>query len=191
MKTNEREKYGITIKNILEISKIVSFKMHRIKELLFDEYDIKFSNKNLSEIVGKIFEKETADYLTKVTNYQVVNAKSDSDPDLCFMERGVIIKNIEIKVTSTLTAWTGGEFSKRPFDYLLISWGANFDEYFIACTHLEKDEWDSNIDKGYYGPSFKISKLKEKKDKIIILGNINQSGTRLIRENIYQAKLNL
>ena len=163
--------------------------MKKIKEILFDEYDIKFSNKNLSEIIGKIFEKETAEYLDKNTEFKVINAESDKDPDLCFYKNGEIIKNIEIKVTSTKSSWTGGEFSKRPFDYLLISWGGDYNEYFIVYTHIEKEEWDSNIAKGYYGPSFKVKKLNEKDDKIILLGSINHKGTGIIRENLFQTKL--
>jgi len=187
--SDESMKYGIIRSNIIEITKIVSEKLHKIEGSLLDEYDINFSNKNLSEIIGKIFEKETADFLSRKTEYQVINAKSDQDADLCFLKNGNVVKNVEIKVTSTINAWTGGEFSKRPFDYLLISWGENYDDFFIAYTHLEKDEWDSNIDKGYYGPSFTVKKLNEKSDKIILLGNINQQGTRVIRENIYQRKL--
>jgi hypothetical protein len=185
----DNETFGITRVNLFEIAKIVSFKMGKIKELLFDEYDIQFSNKNLSEIIGKIFEKETAEYLSKVTDYRVVNAKSDQDPDLSFRKKKKNIKFVEIKVTSTATAWTGGEFSKRPYDYILISWGENYDEYFIAYTHLEKEDWESNIKKGYYGPSFKVKDLKKKKNKTILLGRINKRGTRVIRENLFQTKL--
>ncbi len=184
----KNEEFGISKESIYEIVKIVSFKMNKFKEILFDEYDIKFSNKNLSEIIGKIFEKETAEYLDKTTEFKVVNAQSDKDPDLCFYKNGEIIKKIEIKVTSTKNSWTGGEFSKRPFDYLLISWGENFNEYFIAYTHIEKDEWKSNISKGFYGPSFRVRKLNEKNDKVILLGHINKNGTGLIREDIYQKK---
>ncbi|MBD3191171.1 MAG: hypothetical protein GF308_11025 [Candidatus Heimdallarchaeota archaeon] len=183
------EKFGITRNNLFEITKIVSHKMDKIKELLLDKYDIHFSNKNLSEIIGKIYEKETAEFLSKVTEFQVINAQSDQDPDLRFKKNKRTVKNVEIKVTSTLSTWTGGEFSKRPYDYILISWGENYDEYFIAYTHLEKDDWDSNIDKGFYGPSFKVKQLKQKKNKVILLGRINKRGTRVIRENIYQTKL--
>ncbi len=184
-----KEDFGINRGNMIAITKNVTFKMLKLKETLIDEYGIHLSNKNLSEIVGKIFERESATFLTKNTEYKVVNAQSDKDPDLTFFKGSKEVHKVEIKVTSTTTAWTGGEFSKRPFDYLLISWGENFTDYFIAYTHLEKEEWKSNIDKGYYGPSYKTKFLKEKKDKTIFLGRLNESGTRLIRENIYQKKL--
>ena len=181
--------FGITKENIRAITKIVSNKMLKIKEMLMDEYDIHFSNKNLSEIIGKIYEKEAADYLTKHTPYRVQNAQSDQDPDLVFYKDNEEVLKIEIKVTSTQTAWTGGEFSKRPYDYILVSWGKNFTSFFVAYTHLEKDDWESNIDKGFYGPSYKVKFLKEKKDKQIFIGRINERGTRIIREVIYQTKL--
>jgi len=186
---NDREKYGITRENIFEITKIVSFKMTKIKEVLLDEYDIKFSKKNLSEIIGKIFEKETAEYLDKVTKFQVLNAQKDKDPDLCFISNGEHVKYIEIKVTSTNSNWRGGEFSKRPYDYLLISWGGNFDNFFVAYTHIENDDWISSISKGYYAPIFKVEKLYNKIDKVIFIGKFRQSGKSLIRENINQTKL--
>ncbi|MCF2143105.1 MAG: hypothetical protein K9W42_05340 [Candidatus Heimdallarchaeota archaeon] len=181
---SENEKYGITRENLLEITKIVSKKMAKLKRILDNDLRIELSNKNLSEIVGKVLEKEIADYLSKVSNYQVINAHSDKDPDLQFLENNHVIKSIEIKVTSTTNAWTGGEFSKRPFDYLLISWGGNFDEFFIAYIHLEKDNWKSNISKSYYGPSFTVKMLNERKDKVILLGAINERGTRVIRETV-------
>ncbi len=185
----EMENYGITRENMLEIAIIVSNKMIKVKNLLMDEYDIHFSNKNLSEIIGKMFEKETASYLSNVTDYEVLNAQSDKDSDLNFTIKGESEKNVEIKVTSTKNTWTGGEFSQRPLDYLLISWGKNYEEYFIAYAHLEKEDWTSHFKKRFYGPSFKVKDLKDKSDKVILLGTINERGTGVIRENIFQKKL--
>jgi len=186
----EYEKFGITRENLLEIAKEVSFKMKKLKELT-DEFGIYLSNKNLSEIIGKIFEKETADFLSNETEYEVINAKSDKDPDLCFMKNGVSVKYVEIKVTSTYNTWTGGEFSQRPYAYLLISWGNNCNEFFIAFTRLMKDDWESRMKKGqrYYGPPFPVRKLNEKSEKIILMGRINERGTRVIREDLLQEKL--
>lgn len=102
-----------------------------------DEYDISFSNKNLSEIIGKIMEKVCADTFTQKLSFEVKRARVDKDPDLTFTE---IDAPMEIKITSTDKSWTGGEFSKRPFDYLLASWGGNFDEFFCCLVHLEKED---------------------------------------------------
>ena len=188
MNIEQFQEFGITRENIRSITKIVSKKMLKLKELLMGEYGTHLSKKNLSEIVGKLFEKETAVFLTNNTPYNVLNAQSDKDPDLVFSKDGKGILKVEIKVTSTVNTWTGGEFSKRPFDYLLISWGEDFTSYFIAYTHLEKDEWQSNIAKGFYGPSYKVKFLNEKKDKIILLGRINERGTGIVREDIFQTK---
>lgn len=183
-----KEDFGVNKGNMIAITKNVTFKMLKLKEMLVDEYEIHLSKKNLSEIVGKIFEKESAAFLTKNTKYKVVNAQSDKDPDLTFFKGSKTVHKVEIKITSTTNAWLGGEFSRRPFDYLLISWGENFTDYFIAYTHLETDEWQSNISKRFYGPSYKTKFLKEKQDKNIFLGSLSESGTKLIRENIYQKK---
>lgn len=161
--------------------------MHKYRDLINDD-EIELNNKNLSEIIGKQFEKEVARYLNDNTKYQVLNAQSDREPDIRFLENGVVKKNLEIKVTSTDRGWTGGEFSQRPYDYLLISWGSDFNSYFIAYCQLEKDDWKSNIDKKFYGPSLSIGSLKGKNFEIL-LGSTSQSGKKLIRENINQNKL--
>ena len=113
----------------------------------------------------------------------VKSAKSDREPDLYFTN---LKKPLEIKITSTEYAWTGGEFSQRPFDYLLVSWGGNFDEFFVCLVHLEKEDWTSRMDKKYYGPSYTIKKLFEREDKIIFVGKLIQKGKsiKLIRERI-------
>jgi folate-dependent tRNA-U54 methylase TrmFO/GidA len=180
-------KFGLTREIILEVMKEVSKRMLAIKKNIIEAYDISFSNKNLSEIIGKIMEKVAADIFTQKLGYKVVRATTDKDPDLFFTK---ISSPLEIKVTSTENAWTGGEFSKRPFDYLLVSWGGNFDEFFVALVHLEKNDWISHITKRYYGPSYPVKKLYERKDKIIFMGNIvkeKKGGKiKLIRENIKQ-----
>jgi len=166
--------------NLLVIMKEVSRIMGQVKTRLIDPYDIQFSNKNLSEIIGKIMEKVASDFFTEKLGYEVINAKSDKDPDLWFTK---ISLPMEIKMTSTTSAWTGGEFSKRPDDYLLCSWGGEFNKFFVCCVKLMKEDWKSNISKGFYGPSLSIKKLREIKDKIILIGEINEKG-RMIREKV-------
>ena len=152
-----------TRKNMLEIMKEVSRRMSEIKKYVIDPYDVCFSNKNLSEIIGKIMEKVASDVFTKNLGYEVKNAKADREPDLFFTKLKL---PIEIKMTSTINAWTGGEFSQRPFDYLLVSWGGDFDEFFVCLVHLQKEDWTSRMSKNYYGPSYNVRKLFERKDKI-------------------------
>ncbi len=98
--------------NLLAITKEVCRRMQAFKYELIVPYDIYLSNKNLSEIIGKIMEKVAADYFTQKMGYSVKNAHTDKEPDLFFTK---IELPMEIKMTSTTTAWTGGEFSRRPY----------------------------------------------------------------------------
>ena len=169
------------------IVKIVSETSKRMQEAnkhVFQKYDIHMSNKNLSEILSKIMEKVASDVFTAHFGSEVRKAGSDREPDLTFTKTG---RMLEIKVTSTANAWTGGEFSKRPLDYLLVSWGGNFDEFFVAFTHLKKSDWTSRFQSNYYGPSFDIKKLYKKKDKEIFLGNLtrNEKGNiKMLRKKM-------
>jgi hypothetical protein len=169
-----------TRQNLLEIMKEVSRRMLEVKKHLMDPYDVCFSNKNLSEIIGKIMEKVASDIFTKKLGYEVKNAKADREADLVFTK---INLPMEIKMTSTKNAWTGGEFSQRPFDYFLVSWGGNFDEFFVCCVKLQKEDWKSNMSKNFYGPSLSLKKLNSMQDKIVLIGNIDDKG-RMIREKI-------
>ncbi len=166
--------------NLLEIMREVSRRMLEVKQHLIDPYEITFSNKNLSEIIGKIMEKVSAEIFTKNLGYEVKEAKADREPDLLFTK---IELPLEIKMTSTKNAWTGGEFSQRPFDYFLVSWGGDFDEFFVCCVKLKKEDWKSNMSKNFYGPSLSMKKLRELKDKIILIGKIDEKG-RMIREKV-------
>ena len=172
--------FNITKDMIIEILKGISFRMKKIKEDVMDEYDISFSNKNLSEIIGKIMEKVASDVFTKRLGYEVKRALADRDKDLVFTK---IDKPMEIKMTSTDTAWTGGEFSQRSPDYLLVSWGGTFDEFFCCLVQLDKSDWESNISKKFYGPSLKAKTIYNKKDKIVFFGDfeVTERGTIKIR----------
>ncbi len=168
-----------TRQNLLEIMEEVSRRMLEVKKYLMEPYEVCFSNKNLSEIIGKIMEKVSADIFTRNLGYEVKNAKADRDADLMFTQ---IKLPLEIKMTSTTNAWTGGEFSKRPFHYFLVSWGGNFDEFFVCCVKLKKSDWKSNISKNFYGPSLSIKKLDRIKDKLILIGKLEEG--KMIRERI-------
>lgn len=176
----EKAVQGIaTREHLIEIMKEVKTKMGAVRKII-DDYGVYFSNKNLSEIIGKIMEKTASEYFTKKMKYEVKNALSDREPDLLFTK---INFPMEIKITSTKNAWTGGEFSKRPFHYLLVSWGEDFDHFFVCCVKLDKSDWKSNMSKNYYGPSLSMKKLNEIQDKIILVGKIDDKG-RMIREKV-------
>lgn len=181
----EKEMLDIATRdNLLEITKEVSRRMQAFKHELIDPYDIYLSNKNLSEIIGKIMEKVAADHFTKKMGYTVKNAHTDKEPDLFFTK---IELPVEIKMTSTTTAWTGGEFSRRPYNYFLVSWGGDFDEFFVCATKLLETDWKSNINNRFYGPSLSVGKLREKKDKLILIGQLNEKGG-MVREKVNDVK---
>ncbi len=175
---------GLEKATIIEIVREVSSKIRKANDEVFKPYGIRLSNKNLSEIIGKILEKTLSDILSRKLGYLVKNAQNDSEPDVFFTQ---IEKSLEIKVTSTVSAWTGGEFSQRPFEYLLVSWGGDFDEFFVAFAHLEKQDWHSHISQKFYGPSYTARDLFEKKEKVVFLGSLEiskQDSVKLKRENI-------
>ena len=120
------------------------------------EFDEMFGSKNQSELLSKIFEKVAADVYSSYGE-EAVNPTSDNDPDLYFVDAG---HPLEIKVTCGDT-WTGGTFSKRPADYLLISWDKDTkDNCFVALAHLEKSDWLPG-GKNYYGTRYPKKALYE------------------------------
>ncbi|MFH1199921.1 MAG: hypothetical protein V1708_02545 [Candidatus Micrarchaeota archaeon] len=175
--------FGITPEMAREIAKETSKCMLDFKHSFIDKYGVNISNKLTSELVGKIFEVECERVLTKRLGYEVRKEKSDKEPDLFFTK---INRPLEVKLTSTASAWTGGEFSKRPFDYVLVSWGGEFDEFFIALVHLEKKDWKSNFASNFYGPSYSAAKLHARKDKLVLMGSLEKTphgAVKVVREN--------
>jgi len=166
--------------NLLAIVKEVARIMNGVRTQLIEPYEIRFSNKNLSEIIGKIMEKVASDVFTEKLGYEVRRATSDREPDLFLTVPGI---PLEIKMTSTSNAWTGGEFSKRPFDYLLCSWGGDFNEFFVCCAKLKKSDWKSNMSKNFYGPSLSLKKLMEIRGNKILVGNVDTKG-KMVREKV-------
>ena len=176
--------FGINRKLALEIAKGTSLCMLDFKKDFIDKYGVNLSNKLISELVGKIFEVQCEKVLTKRLGYEVRKETSDKEPDLFFTK---IKKPLEVKLTSTTSAWTGGEFSKRPFDYLLVSWGGNFDEFFMVLVHLEKKDWKSNFASNFYGPSYSSEKLNRRKNKLVLLGSFEKTprgAVKVVREKI-------
>ena len=110
--------FGLSEKVVLEILNSVHEVMIELSNNFLKPYKLTFSNKNLSEIISKVIESKAAQILSEELKYEVRSASSDSDPDLYFTS---IETPLEVKVTSTDIGWTGGEFSQRPFNYLLVS----------------------------------------------------------------------
>lgn len=177
-------KFGLTKETVFEVMKETSSAMKRFRLEYLDKYGVNVSNKLLSELVSKIMEAKAEMIFTKALGYEIKKETKDSEPDLFFTKMNA---PLEIKTTSTLTAWTGGEFSKRPFDYLLVSWGGNFDEFFVTLVKLKKSDWKSNFSKNFYGPSYSAQKLFKRKDKEIFLGSFEKSkrgAIKIAREKV-------
>lgn len=130
-----------------------------------------FSNKNKSEIISTILETKLAQVLNKSLEDTVINAQKDADSDIRFVEKDI---PLEIKITSTLNAWTGGSLSNRPATYLLVSWGGNYDEFFVSLIYLDKEDWRSGGD-SYYGTSFSKKELIRNTNRVDLLGNLKLS----------------
>ena len=148
------------------------------------ESNATLGKKNISEIIGKIAEGTFADILTEKLGYLVKSAQNDKESDLFLTKTG---EKLEIKMTSTDNSWQGGEFSTRPYDYFLISWGGNFNEFFVARTTLSDKEWHSNIANRRYGTTYPAKDLYNKKDKIIYIGHLeltSRGSVKIKREKI-------
>lgn len=154
---------------VVAIIKEISKKMQIANEKVFIPNEIELSLKNLSELLGKVAETTFAKMLTEELGYGVVNAKTDKDPDLTFTKTG---EKFEIKVSSSDNSWQGGEFSTRPYDYFLISWGGNFDEFFVARAILGVDAWRSNIKNRRYGTTYYAKDLAKNETKEVFLGKL-------------------
>lgn len=171
---------------VIEVLRLTCATMQEFNRVFMKPYEVRLSNKNVSEILGKVLESHAASVFTQLVGYEVRKERSDRDPDLFFTGIGL---PLEVKVTSTATGWTGGEFSKRPFDYLLISWDPNslYDRYFAALVHLEKEDWVSRMANDYYGPSFSAKRLSEKRERREFVGRIGQGkhhGIHLLWEDV-------
>ena len=151
------------------------------------DFDQMFGSKNQSELLSKIFEKVAADVYSKWTDATVVNPSSDNDPDLYFVEAG---HPLEIKVTCGDT-WTGGTFSKRPADYLLVSWDKNTkDNCYVALAHLKKSDWLPG-GKNYYGtryPKKALYEAIEQQKAHSFFGSLEKTnrGHKIIKQRVVQ-----
>jgi hypothetical protein len=180
--------FKITDKMVLEALKESSKAMKFFIDDFKKKYDVKLSNKILSETFSNLLEQISAKIFSKSLGYEVKKAKTDNDPDLTFTK---INMPMEIKVTSG-QVWRGGEFSKRASYHLMVSRNDDFDEFFVALVNMNQSNglWISAMQQGknYYAPSFKKDQIFELKDKIqIFFGDVikDPKGTiKLVRKPI-------
>jgi len=133
----------------------------------YDKHRIVKTKKQLSEDVSALFETAMEDVYTNV-----VAPKKDSEPDI-YMD-GI---PVEIKTTKG-EDWTGGEYSKRPSQYLLVAWEdvGQDTRFFVANLYLKEEDWKSSKSDKYYGTNFSkkdiISRIENQKDVDILSGEI-------------------
>ena len=94
--------------------------------------------------------------------------------------------SINAKLTQDLFQNYVVEFNEKVFNDSVKAWGA----FFMALPkrlsrHLEKEDWKSNFQKNFYGPSLPAKKVYEKMDKIVFFGDfeINSRGTIKIKRH--------
>jgi hypothetical protein len=136
-----------------------------------EKHNVFLSNKQTSEIFSRLLESKGAEVFQRYYEGEVVNASTDDQPDLKFDE-----KPLEIKVTNG-DQWTGGEFSKRPSDYLLVSRNEDFTKFFVCLVNIQKEEWISG-NEGYYGTFYRKKQLMEKQEKHVYRGGIEYNLTK-------------
>ena len=81
---------------------------------------------------------------------------------------------MEVKNTSTDTGWRGGKYSKRPGDYILVSFDKDEEKVFVALAALTEDDWTRPSSDNYYGTTFTAGDLQrvieEGRGKVILGG---------------------
>lgn len=100
---------------------------------------------------------------------------SDNQPDLLIMGMP-----LEIKTSKTTHVWRGGEYSKRPSNYLLVSYDDNFDDlkWFVLYTELFESDWKSSISKNYYATTIDLNDIVNRKPHQILVGDLLQKRTK-------------
>jgi len=143
----------------------------RIKQLkVAIEWD-KLSTKLKSELISNALEAAMSKV---IPNCEAPTVDSKSDVYI----NGVAL---EIKTTSTSYTWQGGEFSKRPADYLLVGYtddgvGNNI-KLFVLHTKLKESDWISSKSDNYYATSIQLKYILKNNKYTVLTGNIQQKRT--------------
>ena len=128
----------------------------------------RLSSKQRSEFFGAFLEAAFADAIKDEHGYESRQPDNDREPDLNFLNG----HTMEVKNTSTDTGWRGGKYSKRPGDYILVSFDKNEEKVFVALAALTEDDWTRSSSDSYYGTTFTASDLQrvieEGRGKVIL-----------------------
>ena len=130
----------------------------------------RLSSKQRSEFFGAFLEAAFAECIADEHGYESRQPDNDREPDLNFLNG----HTMEIKNTSTDTGWRGGKYSKRPGDYILVSYDKDEHNVFVALASLTEEDWQRPTSNNYYGTTFTASDLRrvinEGRGKIILGG---------------------
>jgi hypothetical protein len=128
-------------------------------------YD-KHSTKLKSEILSNLIESVVSELIT-----EAVAPGKDHMADLI-----VDGTPLEIKTTATSDSWRGGEFSKRPGDYIMVGWEevCGVLKTFMLHTFLEESHWKSSGSGNYYATSISLSDIIEKVPYNILKGKVEK-----------------
>jgi len=150
----------------------------------FNTKQLDICAKQLSEIASQVAEKAMEMSIPGTTC-----PKRDKDPD-CFIPHLTteILAPWEIKCT-TGEEWRGGDFSKRPGFYVLISWQHDKQQgdikIFAARLHMEEEDWikskpsKKSGSENYYATSF---------NKKNLLKYVTAGKAEVLCGNIYHPK---
>lgn len=155
----------------------------------FENDGLNISAKMQSEFISQICESAFEIVLKKAL-VDVISPKKDSEPD-CY----VLGEAVELKTTKG-EIWRGGEFSKRPGLYILLSWAKNHDNkisLFAAMQKMKESDWVSSMSNAakngkkakYYGTFYGKSNLVEQNKYSILSGDVevktmNKNGTKKV-----------
>jgi hypothetical protein len=130
----------------------------------------RLSSKQRSEFFGAFLEAAFAESIADEHGYESRQPENDREPDLNFLNG----HTMEVKNTSTDTGWRGGKYSKRPGDYILVSFDKDASKVFVALAALTEDDWTRPTSDSYYGTTFTAGDLQrvieEGRGKVILGG---------------------
>ena len=128
------------------------------------------STKLKSELISNMLEASFAKVVP-----DVVSPFADSEPDLYV--KGI---PLEIKTSKTTHLWRGGEYSKRPSNYLLVSYDDSGEDlkWFFIYTELLESDWKSSQSQNYYATTIDLNYVLSEKQYEILVGDLEKKRVK-------------
>jgi hypothetical protein len=140
------------LEQVIDQSDIHSILTEMRYNLPSNKYDV--GQKVISELCSKLVEKITANHFTTKLAIPVIPGNHDVDPDCLFkFTTGDIPLEVKVAMGGKGCRWRGGGLSNRSSDYLLFTRNRESTEFFVAITHLTKNDWVTQKTQ-YYAPFF-------------------------------------